>query len=324
MQQTPWRAVPGAVATALMAGIAGLWVFWSLGELFYEGWGTRLPGPLLYLIPGALSLGLCLAALRWPLFGGIALIVVGAWFAINWLGSSLRAGIAVWDFLVRFFLSGLVPVLGLAFIYDHRFQRKRLEQGWQPSPIWWRRNIRYLVVAIPAVIMVIGFPIYWLPILLTRVDDGDRGARLVEGAEVTLVWAPQGPGWNWRQDFGGFPSWESLALYGVDPAGLSRKRELDGPRATGLDMHTTGLCRHLSADGLTLETEPQDIWRFPTAHEFVTSLMLHGENAGCVLHPEFPTKQFTRSQCDSRPDKETPLWAPDLEPIYLWVADSAR
>jgi hypothetical protein len=169
--------------------------------------------------------------------------------------------------------------------------------------------------------MVIGFPIYWLPILLTRVDDGDRGARLVAGPEVTLVWAPQGPGWNWRQDFGGFPSWESLALYGADPVGVSRKRELDGPRATGEDMRTTGLCRYLSADGLTLESEPQDIWRFPTAHEFVTSLMLHGENAGCVLHPEFPAKQFTRSQCDRRPDKETPLWAPDLEPIYLWVAD---
>jgi hypothetical protein len=28
-----------------------------------------------------------------------------------------------------------------------------------------------------------------------RLDDGDRGPRLVRGNGVQLIWAPEGPGW---------------------------------------------------------------------------------------------------------------------------------
>lgn len=321
MWKVPWRGIPGIVATVLMAAIASLWVFWSLGELFYEGWGTPLPGPLMYLIPGALAMGLCLAALRWPLFGGIAMLLIGAWFGFNWVGSSIRAGVTGWDLLVRFLLSGMVAVIGLLFLYDAWYRRKRLEEGWAAPSSWWLRNLRYLVVLAPAAVILVGSVVYWLPVLATRQDDGDRGARLVEGPVVSLVWAPEGPGWNWRQDFGGFPSWESLALYGEPPIGLTQKRDFEGPRATEADMRETGLCRYLSADGLSLQSEAQDIWWFPTAHEVVSSLTLHGENASCSLSPDFPTERHSRADCDMRPDKETPLWAPDLEPIYYWVAE---
>jgi hypothetical protein len=325
-----WRsALPGIIATVLMSAVAWLWVLWSLGEMFYEGWGTPLPGPLLYLIPGALALGLTLAALRWPRVGGLFLVLVGGLFGAWWIGNSLRAGIDVADLVVRFLLSGGIALFGLLFLLDARHRRRRIAAGWTPSDAWWRRNLRTLFLLLPAGLILLGFLVYWVPILATRVDDGDRGARRVEGNGVTLVWAPEGPGWNWRQEFGGYPSWDALAWYGTTPSGMKNGRALDSLRAAGIlpddatgdDMRRTGLCVHLSDDGLQLEAKPPEIWRLPTARELVRSLSRHGKNAGCALSPDFPTVEYTRAACDVTPDKETPLWAPDLEPVYYWVAD---
>ena len=81
-------------------------------------------------------------------------------------------------------------------------------------------------------------------------------------------------------------------------------------------MDSTCLCRYLSADGSTLRPEPQNIWRMPTAEEIVRSLVHHGENAGCEWD-----RVSEQADCDARPDKETPLWAPDWSPIYYWAAD---
>ena len=81
-----------------------------------------------------------------------------------------------------------------------------------------------------------------------------------EGDGVTLVWAPAGPGWNWKQPWGGYPSWQDLALYGVPPIGLDDKpgygRQGEGYVTTvfagAREMAQTQLCRYLSADGTTL------------------------------------------------------------------------
>jgi hypothetical protein len=116
---------------------------------------------------------------------------------------------------------------------------------------------------------------------------------------------------------GGYPSWNDLALYGAPPVGLHR--ELNGPKdrdATKEEMRNSGLCRYLSADGLTLMEEPQDIWRMPTTDEIARSLARQGENAGCSWDGE-----ADQADCGIRPDKETPLWAPDMEPVYYWTAD---
>jgi hypothetical protein len=171
-----------------------------------------------------------------------------------------------------------------------------------------------------------------LPIVLTRIDDGDRSARLIEGNGVRLVWAPEGPGWNWKQPWGGYPSWQSIALYGMPPVGLDDKPGYGwGPRsetspngerdytfASQEDMVQTNLCRYLSAEGTTLMDTPQDIWRMPTTDEVVRSLVRHGENAGCVWHGEIKTQ----AACDIQPDKESPLWATDHPVIYYWTADA--
>ena len=155
-----------------------------------------------------------------------------------------------------------------------------------------------------------------LPVVLTRVDDGVRGQRLIEGNDVALVWAPDGPGWNWRQSWGGYPSWEDLAWYGVPPVGLKTDDHLPILSATQGDMARSGLCRYLDDTGLTLMPQPQNIWRMPTTDEIVRSLGLHGENAGCEWAGE-----LGEVNCLLVPDKETPLWAPAQPPIYIWSGD---
>jgi len=87
---------------------------------------------------------------------------------------------------------------------------------------------------------------------------------------VALLWAPEGPGWNWHplRGKGRYPSWDDLALYGAPPVGIHPERKLEeGQHATEADMRATGLCRYLSADGMTLLLEPQDVWRMPTPDE---------------------------------------------------------
>ena len=182
--------------------------------------------------------------------------------------------------------------------------------------------------AIPAragapALVLLAVSAYTLPVVLTRVDDGDRSARRIVGKDVALTWAPAGPGWNWRQPWGGYPSWHSLALYGVAPVGLEDKpgytphRAAGGAFASDEDMQRTSLCRYLSDDGTTLRSEPQDIWRMPTTAEVVGSLGRDGRNAGCTW-----TGKLGFTRCATRPDKESPLWATDQPVIYYWTAES--
>jgi hypothetical protein len=232
-----------------------------------------------------------------------------------------------------FFFGGGVAIIGLAiglvgvaFVGDGLLKRRAAPEAVTVARPWWRRQWRYVLAIGVPVIVFAGVSAYNLPIVLTRVDDGDRGARLVEDNGVILIWAPEGPGWNWQQPWGGYPSWQSIALYGVVPVGLGDKpgygrqgagRE-DVVFATGEDMAQTNLCRYLSADGTTLVDKPQDIWRMPTTDEVVRSLGRHGLNAGCEWQGEFRR----RVRCDVLPDKESPLWSTDVPVIYYWTADS--
>lgn len=138
---------------------------------------------------------------------------------------------------------------------------------------------------------------------------------MIQIPEAAFQWAPAGPGWNWRQDFGGYPSWSSLALYGVEPVGLDDKVSAD---ATMDDMATTGLCGYLTEDGTELAQEWIGKWRMPSTSEVVSCLVSDGETAGCSYDPA-----TRHSDCETRPDKETPLWAPDQPPIYVWTLDQA-
>jgi len=307
MKHTNWkRTLPGYIATGLVTLTTALWTFWGMAEMYYEGWGQPFPQPLAYLIPGAICLAFTLVVLTWPRFGGWLIILLGGAFTAWWWNmQAQRLGkLTLRGMLGMFPVSGMLVLTGVLFLLAGRERRRRREAGWTPHPNWFLRNLRYLLgVGIPLLTALVVSAIH-LPSILARVDDGDRGARLIAGNGVTLIWAPAGPGWN--------PSWDHIALYGAPPVGLKRGEA----HATASDMQATDLCRYLSADGLTLMAAPQHVWRMPTADEVVRSLVKRGGNAGCTWNGE-----DGRADCRVWPDKETPLWAAEGSAIYYWTAD---
>lgn len=311
---------PGWIAKSLLIIITSLWCAWSIGEMYHEGWWGPFYIRLIYLIPGTAFLLLTLIGIKWPRIGGWLILIFGGLFTLSFLDISFTDGkMSIGRDLAGFMVSGPLVFLAALLLVEARNQKRRLANGWTPHANWWRRNFWYLLAVVPPLLVFIGMSIYYLPFVLTRIDDGDRGARLIEGNDVTLIWAPEGPGWNWKQDYGGYPSWNMLALYGLPPVGMEDKGYggETGIFASDEDMAKYNLCLYLSKDGLTLETEPQNIWRMPTIDEYALSFARHGENAGCIWQGEGHDKMI----CDTLPDKETPLWAPDMEPIYYWAAE---
>ena len=105
------------------------------------------------------------------------------------------------------------------------------------------------------------------------------------------------------------PDWLKVARVIADVA------RVEGD-ATAADMDATGLCRYLGADGLGVMDTPQDVWRMPTVDEFVRSLTSNNASAGCTFNGERGP-----APCRTQPEKETPLWAPDAQPIYMWTSE---
>jgi hypothetical protein len=312
---------PGWIGKILLIIITSLWCYWSIGEMYYEGWWGPFYIRLIYLIPGTAFLILTLVGIKWPQIGGWFIIVLGGLFTVSFMDISIVDGkLTIGRDIAGFMVSGPLVFLGVLLLIEARNQKRRIAQGWVAPSKWWRRNIWYLLAVVPPLLILTGWSIYSLPIVLTRIDDGDRGARLIEGNGVALIWAPEGPGWNWRQEYGGFPSWNMIALYGQSPVGMGDKPGYDstsGVFASAEEMAKFNLCLYLSEDGLTLKTEPQNIWRMPTVDDYARSLTRHGENAGCIWQGE----DHDQMKCEILPDKETPLWAPDLDPIYYWAAE---
>jgi len=307
------KKVPGWFGIGLITSLNAIWLYWGLGEAFYEGWGVPDTPWYLFLSIGIAAMLFSVVAIRFPYVGGGILIAVGLAFAIWWLIPTISSGFYSLDVAFeRLFLSGGFALVGILFILDGRYNPRTKDV----DKTWILRNLR-MVIAIGIPFLVGLIVAGWnLPIVLSRLDDGDRSARLIEGNQAMLIWAPMGPGWNWKQDFGGYPSWNSLALYGVEPIGLGVNKASLHP-ASNEDMEETGLCVYLDESGKFLLRSPQHIWRMPTVDEIARSLSQDDENAGCYWDGE-----SGKLECLITPDKETPLWAPDLPPVYYWAADS--
>jgi len=292
------RSVPGHLALLLATLIATMVAVIAVYSFFYEGWGQPVTTAAAFLFPPVLLVGTCAVAVRWPRAGGLLLLAGGLGASAWWLWRQAVSGgmtASVWQTAIAL----LVPVLltGGCFLFEARHRRLLAAEGVRPSPRWWVRNYRLaLIVGVPILAIIIG-PAQQLPGLLARYDDGLRGMRTIAGNGVTLVWAPQGPGWNQPQPDGSYPSWNAIANYGGSGAGL---------------------CGHLSEDGTSLLPEAVRAWRLPTADEVVRSLTRGGRNAGCTWDG-----RSSHATCVQPPDKETPLWAPDQPPIYYLTADAA-
>jgi hypothetical protein len=315
--------LPGQTATALVIGVTSLWTLWGMAEMYYEGWWGPWAQRVPYLVPALCCLALSLLAVTWPRLGGWLLIAIGAVFTAWWWRMSARSGRLtpriVWG---TFPVSGLLVVTGALFLLEGRY-RKRLGAG--PPGQWGIRHLRQLLSIGVPLFVALGVSVYWAPILLGRDDDGGRGARLIEGNGVKLIWSPAGPGWSSGLDPqageeqsmpGPSVSWNDIAWYGVAPVGFGPKPGKQGRNASAEDMRLTGLCGYLTEDGSALLEEPQGTWRMPTTDQIVRSLVRDGSQAGCTWDG---VSQSARSQVT--PDKETPLWVPGWSPIYLWSAD---
>ena len=263
MEHPGRRKVVGWIAVGLSITITCFWAFWGIIENFHEGWyyeswlsnlGLMF---VQYLSPMLIFMGVTLVSIRWPRLGGglhAILALLAAWFFQAFSNAA--------TFLL------IVPLIGIGVLY------------WfgRPQP----RRI--------AVSLAIGLPLLTLtvsgigPVLRVsqRIDDGNLGARLVQGNGVNLIWAPDGPGW---------------------------------PRA-GVDWHEAQqVCQYLSEDGLTPAPVPQHIWRLPTVDEAVRSSARHGKNSGGVWDAGTAKATYQTS-----PGKESPLWNVHSQVIYWWTA----
>lgn len=263
MKQVNKRQVIGWIAVGISTIITCFWAFWGIIENFHEGWyfETWLSNLGLmivqYLSPMVLFLAVTLIAIYWPRFGSllhVGLAVFAAWFFQAFSNPGM--------FLL------IAPLIGLGALY------------WfgRPEP---RRVATLLVILLPLLTLLIA-GIQPARRVSQRVNDGNLQARLVQGNGVTLVWAPDGPGWP--------------------PSGLNWHEAKD-------------VCQHLNEDGLTLAPDPQHIWRLPNVAEAVGSMARHGQNSVGVWD-----SQNAEAAYKTAPDKESPLWNIHSQVIYWWTA----
>jgi hypothetical protein len=267
-RQVDMRTLAGWMGVGLSVAMACFWAFWGSMENFHEGWFNPDLGRNLalmfaqYLSPMILFILLGAASISYPRLGAAAHLLFGMFLSIIFrnVGVVMVFG---------------VPLLLVAVLYWFgRVEPKRIA--------YW------LMVGLPLV-TAIGFSVGPGWRTFTRIDDGYRGARLIDGNGVRLVWAPSGPGW---------PS-----------NGVS-----------WFDAVTAA--ERLSFDGLTVVDTPTHIWRLPTLDEVVRSAARHGLNAGGTLDSTGLQPTYT-----VWPDKETPLWDQHSMIIYWWTAtekDSAQ
>lgn len=263
------RQMLGWTAVAASTGVACLWAFWGINENFHEGWylaSLRQNLALMlvqYLSPMLLVMVLSAAALRWQRLT---------------LPLLLASAIGVVWFFHRAHAAAIVLVLlMLAPGALYHFGR--------PEPRRWAWRC---LIGLP-LLTAAGFGVYPGWFAVHRFDDGNYGMRTIEGNGLTVVWAPEGPGWpengvSWYQ--------------------------------------ATETCAHLSADGKTLALAPQNAWRLPTVDETVRSLVFRGNNAGGVWDPV-----LRRAHYRTMPDKDSPLWKVHSKVVYWWTSteeDAAR
>jgi hypothetical protein len=266
MKRPNKRQIVGWIAVGLSLIITCFWAFWGIIENFHEGW---------YFASWLSNVGLMLAQYLSPmiLFVGVTLV------SIIWprVGAGLHGILAVG---VAWFFGGLtnpvtlllsLPLIGLGALYWYG----------RPQP---RKVAASLALGLPLLTLIVAGIEPALRVS-QRLDDGNREAWLVQGNGLSLIWAPDGPGW---------------------------------PRTGANWNEARQACEYLSVDGLTLAPVAQHIWRLPAVDEAVRSMARRGQNSGGVWDAQSVKATYERT-----PDKESPLWDLHSQVIYWWTATEA-
>jgi hypothetical protein len=271
----------GWIAVGISTLLSSLWAFWGVFESFHEGWyfkslSQNLTLTLRYMAVMLVLVTLSVIALRWPRAGGSLYQLFGVGFCV-WI---LMTRKVLTLNVVLGWLPALLPVLVLGMLF------------WvgRPTPV----SLAYKMSVLLPLLVAVGFAIEPVTRIAGRIDDGNRGLRIVQGNGVKLVWAPEGPGWR-----------------NPDPRDRIWVTQWRGP--TWDDAQK--VCRYLTADGTAIANTPQDIWRLPTVEEVVRSMTRHGANCGGVWNPVSAQASYT-----TKPDKEPPLWNPYSPVIYWWTS----
>jgi hypothetical protein len=255
------RQIVGWTAVSVSTLVACFWAFWGSNENFHEGWFSlsiwQNIGLMFaqYLSPMLAVMLISILALCWP---RLALPMSGIFaLGLAWFFRGGRASVLLF----------VIPLVALGLLYHFGRPQPR---GWA-----WR-----CLIGLPlATAVICGAYPGWLAI--HRLDDGNYGMRRVEGNGISLIWAPDGPGWPPRG-----VSWQEA------------KRS----------------CAYLTADGRSLADLPQNFWRLPTVDEAVRSLVFRGSNAGGTWDPVFHRARYRMT-----PDKDSPLWKVHSPVIYWWT-----
>ena len=271
----------GWTAVGISTAISSLWAFWGVYETFHEGWyfsslSQNLALTAKYLALMLIFVALSVIPLRWPRVGASLYELFGIGFCIWILMTRKVLSLSV----VLGWLPTILPPLFVGILF------------WLGRPA--RVRLACAISILVPLAVAAGFSVEPVTRIAGRLDDGNRGLMMVQGNGVKLIWAPEGPGWprpdpnnpTWRTQWRG-PTWEEAQR----------------------------VCRYLAADGKSLASTPQDIWRLPTMDEVVRSMTRHGANCRGAWDPT-----NARASYAIMPDKEPPLWNPYSPVIYWWTS----
>jgi hypothetical protein len=249
----------GWIAVGVSTLFAGLWAFWGAIENFHEGW---------YSTSLIQNIGLMLVQYAAPMLVFLILTLISLRFPRVGAGSHALIGILLAFYIHNFsgiFIIGF-PLIILGALY------------WfgRPRP----KKLAYIIAICTPLLIYIGFSVEPAIRVSGRYDDGNREARFVEGNNINLLWAPEGPGWSDK---------------GVDFEEAKR------------------ICRYLKEDGKSLSDTILDIWRLPSVEEIIRSMTRNNINSKGSWDSKTETAIYEKT-----PDKESPLWNPNSKIIYWW------
>lgn len=257
------KLVLGWVGVAITVLFSSFWAYWGAFENFHEGWYATS-------ILENMSMFLFQYLLFTIIFVSLALIIL-KWKIVGLILHGVLCVFCIWFFSGASSILIIIPIAIMAGLYYFG----------EPYPKKWAYR---MIIFIPLIIVTIISIPQGIKVS-KRINDNDFGTRIVKGKDITLAWAPRGPGWP-NEGI----SWEEAKE----------------------------ICKYLSEDGMIIMEKEQNIWRLPTVDEAVRSMMIHGENAGGVWNATTEKAEYKKN-----PDKETPLWDVHSKVIYYWTSETS-